>query len=156
MGVVFVEIGVLIRRVITKFELKKENFVIIPIGILISFIAAYLNSPVDFNGNTYGNIILMFFGAVPVSISIMIACRSIFSIHRRERLLSYLGQHTLFIMGFDLLSLNFTKVVLGMMGIENWINVFIFKMILLLVGSLIWTKIIDLIPNKKISKVLRY
>lgn len=108
---------------------------------------------VNFDGNRYGNVILMTIGALGICIPILelFQKRNI-----RLRILQFYGRHTLLVMGFDYFSTVVGVKLLSIFGLQHWIFVFLSKIFLLAIGIQLWTNTVKLIPNAKIKKYLQY
>ena len=111
--------------------------------------ATYLNpETVNFDDNEYGNLLLMLIAASTLSIFVIALAKHF---NPFPRLIGFWGRHTLFIMGFDY----FSGMVVSRIT-ENFLLLFLGKMILLTVGILIWNKIISVISNSKLKEVLSF
>ena len=109
----------------------------------------YLNpETVNFDNNEYGNILLMLIAASTLSVFVIALTKHF---NPFPRLIGFWGRHTLFIMGFDY----FSGMVVSRIT-ENFLFLFVGKMILLTVGILIWNKIIGVISNSKLKEVLSF
>ena len=123
--------------------------------VCIGFIAAYVNSSVSFDGNEYGNIILMVCSGLFISFGFMYLFRHICN---PPKFLSYFGKHTLFFVGFDYFSCILALKIFCKFGLlsaqNNFFTVFCFKIVILSTGLFLWNIFINRISNDKFRRVL--
>lgn len=149
MGLVFIAIGHFISeyRIMEQVNTRPQCTQMIEMILLVCIgMAAIYYNPVEavsFDGNRYGNVPLMFIGAVSICFVLFYICYQIKWKGFIANVLSYFGRHTIFIMGFDYLSGSVANRLLGKIGIANWLSVFVLKVALLFWGSLIWTTIVS-------------
>jgi hypothetical protein len=144
----FLEVGYLFKSSI-QYDVKAVAYVM---ALMIGILLICINTNVDFDGNEYGNIILMIFGALFVDMPILGISKKIYEC----KILQFYGKHTLFIMGFDYLSGHISDIILNKINFDNWFSLFILKLVILTIGVVIWNFIVSLIPNNKIKKLLKY
>lgn len=152
-AVVLICFGMWIKH--TSILEKKQ---LIPILAIIGLTAIYANpiAEVNFDNNEYGNPALMLAGALCVSMSLIILCHWIGeSDNRINHYISWLGRHTVFIMGFDYFSNTVSQLLCSKIGLGNFVVIFIVKSILLSFGCLVWNRYINFLPEKA-NKYLRY
>ena len=89
----------------------------------------------------------MFVAALTLSLCFIYCVRII---NPLPKLFSFYGKHTIFIMGFDYLSGSIAAHF-----VHQFILVFALKMIILSLGALLWTGMINIIPNEKVRHVLK-
>lgn len=119
---------------------KLEKSYIIPLGtasMVVGGVFVMLNpiSAVSFDDNRYGHLLLMFAGALLLSMSVVFfSSLSIYTQYTRFRVISsivsFFGRHTLFIMGFDYLAGIMTEIIFCKLKLEmllNWHNYFFQK-----------------------------
>ncbi len=106
----------------------------------------------------YGNYIFMLLGASFVSIALIFAAsvpkenkhmdkRSLLNLINCYVL--WLGRHTILIMAFDYQSMSLAvRIARKMLGNENWIFVFIVKIMVLNIVIVSWHQIVQRLPNK--------
>ena len=137
MAVFFMCLGLKIRE---GELIKKMPGWFVPIALVAGIAAIYFNpiDHVDFDGNRYGNVVLMLVGAVMISSVLFFICKQIHWHGRMASVLSWFGQHTLFIMGFDYFAGSLARSVLSKVGFQNWLSVFILKLVLLTAGCVAW------------------
>lgn len=145
MAVLFLEVGYIIQRsdLLHNLESKPgQGFILVVFTLIIGLVAIALNSveTVDFDGNIYGNVVLMIIGALGITIPLMYIAMRL--------------DGTRFIMGFDYFTGSISHTVLERIGIYNWVTQSVMKMVILTIGIIIWTAIIHLIPNKSIRRTL--
>lgn len=97
----------------------------------------------------------MLLGAIPIIIVLMTSCKKL-CLNRKCRTLAFFGKHTISIMAFDYWAGTIGGGILKIMGLEQWLFLFLIKISLLVVGILIWTAIVKRIPNGMIRKNLQY
>lgn len=162
MGTVFVTFGFLMKQYGLLQRFNAQSFstktLLIILFTFVGYIAILMNpvESVDFDGNPYGNVILMLIGSIPI-------CFVLFYLSYRTlwkglitNYLSWLGQHTIFIMGFDYFSGSIARGVLEKVEFDNWASVFVLKAILLTIGCLLWNWAVSKIKNKSIRQALAY
>ena len=146
MSMMFLYCGSMLKKYDLHF-MKISPMVIIVLGV-IGAVAAYINpETVNFDNNCYGNILLMFLAAITLSLCMIYFVRRI---NPLPKLFSFYGKHTIFIMGIDYLSGSITTLF-----VHQFILVFALKMVILTLGVLLWTGLINHIPNEKVRQVLR-
>ncbi len=153
MAVGFLGVGYLSAK--HKLELfeNKQWIVISVIALILGLMAIHFNSDVDFDDNKYGNLLLMFIGAI--SVSFALSC-TIYHFHPFTKFFTFFGKHTIFIMGFDYFSGAIGRMLMGYVGFENWASVFCVKIIVLTIGIYLWYWLIHFIKNEKLQSMLRY
>ena len=127
--------------------------------LIIGSICIVLNpvEQVNFDDNHYGNLFFMLCGAAFFNFGIITLC-FINKDKMKGRIascLSFLGKHTMFIMGFDYFSGNVSTIVFNQFGIGIGPVIFISKMTILVVGIHIWYFLIEKCP-KCIKNNLQY
>ena len=162
MGVVFIYSGYNLMQTNWLDNIKELSTIFQIIILTMIGVVGYLCivfNPIDvvnFDNNRYGNVCLMLIGAVSICFVLINLCYRILRKGVIAEILSWFGQHTLFIMGFDYFDGTITKILLGKIGFENWISVFCMKIILLIIGCLLWNRLVDMIKNESIRKALSY
>ena len=139
-------------------ERKFRTFTLVAVLIFMGLISIHFNhiENVSFVNNQYGNYVLMFFGAIPMVLALYLLGRTLPLKYVGGVLISLIGRHTLFILGFDYTMGRIVRVVLPDF-IQTWLTVFACKCILLFVGYQLWKVCILLIPQEKIrNHLLRY
>lgn len=162
MGIVFIHTGYMIRHlnvpgIMNRIPNAKE-FLFLASAVIIGIIAIIYNpiDSVNFDNNRYGNVILMLIGAVLICLVLFIICRRIQWKGSIAKYISWLGLHTIFIMGFDYFTGTIARSILGYIGFENWASVFVVKVLLLTVGCLGWNWAVRKIGNKSIRQALSF
>ena len=161
MGILFIYVGYLIKRTKLFERVNKVSNIglvlILSISLIISKICVSKNpiEYVSFDDNRYGNVLLMISGAVSLCFAIFVLCYKIQWKGLIAKCLSYLGKHTLFIMGFDYFAGTIAYDVLKI-KYENWLLVFLIKMIILTIGSLGWNWIVNKMKGETIRKALSF
>lgn len=69
---------------------------------------------------------------------LLFICKQLHWLGRIASVLSWFGQHTLFIMGFDYFAGSLTRSVLSKVGFQNWLLIFILKPAFLTAGCMAW------------------
>lgn len=118
MATVFIGIGYLLkeRRVLGWFE--KRPAYLQAIGLICIAVLGILSihfNPIDsigFDGNCYGNALLMLIGALSICFVLFYLCYRINWSGAVAKILSWFGQHTIFIMGFDYFSGSIAEKIL--------------------------------------------
>lgn len=159
MGIMFFYVGYLIKEKRFLFDVKCYiAFISVIIGVF-----CIINNPidyVDFDGNIYGNIFLMVFGAILTIFSVSYSCYKYFKRNENSKfgkMLAYYGRHTLFIMGFDYFVGTICFRIASIVGQEkNWIIIFFFKLIWLTLEIEIWTVLVKRIRNDGAKKYLSF
>lgn len=127
--------------------------------LIIGSICIVLNpvEQVNFDDNHYGNLFFMLCGAACFNFGIITLCfiNKDKMEGRIASCLSFLGRHTMFIMGFDYFSGNVSTIVFNQFGIGIGPVIFISKMTILVVGIHIWYFLIKKCP-KCIKNNLQY
>lgn len=153
MAVCFLGIGFVTYK--NKKLLFENNWYLIFIfsSLILGMLSIYFNSYVNFDNNEYGNIVLMLTGSVFMSYAL--SC-IIYHFHPFEKLFSFYGRHTIFIMGFDYFSDMIGSKILSIFCFDNWLSVFCVKIIIITLGIYVWYWMIHFIPNEKVQKMLRF
>ena len=159
MGIMFVASGHIIRteNLLEKFDALSPAKQISLLLMMFSAgsAAIILNyTHADFDNNNYGNVILMFIGAAGISSGLFCTAKRIFSY--KAGFLGYLGQHTLFIMGFDYVSNRIAKYSLKFLGLNNWPAALIMKLLVIMTGLMLWDMLIKRIPDERCRKILSF
>lgn len=160
MGVVFITCGYFVKKAnifdaIKGFDLiRKVVFVTGLIAIGIPMVIYNPIDTVDFDGNRYGNVLMMFIGAISIGLTLLYTCQTAKMTGIFSRYLVFMGRNTLFIMGFDYFTGSVASVALSHYGLNNWGSIFVVKMIALSFGILIWNGIVKVIRNEKIKNIL--
>lgn len=123
------------------------------VAAVLGLVCIHFNTIVSFDDNKYGNLALMISGAV--SASYAISCL-IYHFHPFAKMFTFFGKHTIFIMGFDYFSGAIGRKAMRLLGFENWLPVFIVKLIIIIIGIYLWYWLIHFIKNEKIQELLRY
>jgi hypothetical protein len=153
MAVLFIWIGLYLKE---KLNIEDINIIGVIILLVVGILSVKYNSvEVNFDNNRYGNPILMAIGAFCLCIVVVWLS---FNLSKRFgcKILQFYGQHTIFIMGFDYFTGTIVKGVLYKIGIDNWLPVFVGKILILTVGIIIWMAMVNKIKNKKIRDILQY
>ena|GEM_PF-560778 len=162
MGVLFLAIGQTVRQknIMDKFDRLGifKRICLLTVVLCIGSFSIVNNRFVDFNSNTYGNLILMILGSCCLSFFIMAICHKCLNgANIVTRGLSYLGRHTIYIIGFDYFSGRVATYILNTYSFGDWFIRFCIKMMLLIVGMRLWYFIIGLLgKNSKIYKLLSF
>lgn len=146
MGVLFAYIGYVAknRKWIEKFESVNKwlQFAIVVLSVVIGLILVYLNpiASVSFDNNRYGNSFMMIGGALLLNFPLMYICYYFSHFIINGELLScflmYMGNNTIFIMGFDYVCSSIALKLLQGYGI--WQSMFLIKVCLLSAGIILW------------------
>lgn len=165
-AVLFLHVGFLLKKYDLINKIKPSLTYIC--GCVIGMIAIYYNPIriVNFDSCEYGEFFLMILGALSVSIMIMFFCVQI-SEKFKFKFLSFLGKHTVFIMGFDYFSARIFKKIMQIFlnvdftfwdsgELKAWIVYFIGKLVILTIGAVIWTFVVNKISSPRIRKLLSY
>lgn len=162
MGTVFIGIGYLLKkeRVLCWVEKRPAWLQIIGLICIVAFgvLSIHLN-PIDavgFDGNRYGNVLLMLIGALSICFVLFYLCYRINWSGAVAKILSWFGQHTIFIMGFDYFSGSIAGRILDKAGFQNWLSMFLLKVIILSIGCLIWSAIVRRLKSESLRKVLSF
>lgn len=160
MALLFIEYGNWINRINVIEKLNKFNycytFVICAVLAIAGFIMINVNhvKMVDFNGRTFGNPLIMVVGAITVSTSLIFTFAK-FPLFGSNKILQYLGRHTIFIMGFDYFCGTIVRFILKILLTERiWIVEFTLKMLMLLLGIFVWNGIVKSVSNERLQKIL--
>lgn len=155
MGVLFIEVGILLRK---RFNTSMSYMPLpVAVGILIPIGYIVINiNPVDavsFDNNKYGNIILMIVGSLLTIVVVIVVLQKL-CMRFKCRYLSFLGKYTIFIMEFDYFSGTVAGVILRKIGHSNWLMMFVLKLLLLTGGILSWITIAKQVRNISERKLL--
>lgn len=108
------------KRILQRFSNQVFSVRIAVFVLLISLgcFAIMMNpiSAVSFDSNRYGNVVLMYIGALTLSAAFFLLFYSIPWKGVIANYLSYLGKHTIFLMGFDSFAGGIATGVLGKIG----------------------------------------
>ena len=161
MGVFFVYLGYVSGKLFADKCQKNTGGInlLVVLLLIIGSICIVLNpvEQVNFDDNHYGNLFFMLCGAAFFNFGIITLC-FINKDKMKGRIascLSFLGKHTMFIMGFDYFSGNVSTIVFNQFGIGIGPVIFISKMTILVVGIHIWYFLIEKCP-KCIKNNLQY
>lgn len=161
MALAFVSIGyeLKINKILYKIKHlgKLESFILITSFTVTGIIAIKYNpvNNVDVDANIYGNLLAMIIGAVTISTVIMLLCYMHCNNGIVAKILSWIGRHTVFIIGFDYFSSDRAISILHNAHISvNWVNWFVLKCAILFCGMIIWYSIMNVIKNKRIYKII--
>ena len=162
MGTVFILTGSVLRKYdilgkIKRYTLPKKVLVFVIISTFGVFGICY--NPIDmvnFDNNRYGDVLLMLIGAVSISLVLIFLCYVIKWKGLIANGLSWFGRHTIFIMGFDYFSGGVASKILTKTRLQNWASMFAMKILILLVGCLIWTAIVRKIKWVSVRKMLSF
>ena len=130
--------------------------------IAIGCAAIMLNpvSLVSFDSNRYGNVALMYVGALSITFVFFFLFYRIPWKGKTANYMSFFGKHTIFFMGFDSFSGLIAKSVLGRCGLTersvNWVLEFMMKIVLLTVACIVYNFIIKQIKNEPIKNALSF
>ena len=162
MAVVFIYLGHQLKSHMLMDEIKKARTITqISICVLLLFVgvtAIYFNpiETVSFDGNRYGNVFLMLIGAFSICFVLFYFCYIIPWKGVISKYLSWLGQHTIFIMGFDYFSGSLSRGILSMAGLANWACEFVLKVIILTIGCIFWSFVVSKIKIESIRQTLSF
>ena len=162
MGTVFVASGFAIahNQFLQQFwsQSKQKCLLIVVVTFIIGLSSIYLNpiEQVSFNNNRYGNIALMLLGAIGICGTLVTVAYRFPWEKTHFHYLVWLGQHTIFVMGFDYFTGSIARFVLGKVGFENWLSVFFLKILMLTIGCFVWTWAISKIKAVRVRKVLMF
>ena len=156
MGIVFMYFGFLVKE---KGLLARTNVLISLLLIPLGLYLINLNpvSTVSFDGNSYGNPILMVSGAAAMIFAITLPIMRTESLAERWyiKCFSIPGQHTLFIMAFDYLSR--TLCIHGLKINEmDWALVLAGKIVILCIGYTVWSMMLRKIKNEQLRQLLAF
>ena len=162
MAVFFVMIGdYLHSRSITFVKtLNKVRIRLPPLALLVcvGFTGIEFNKIEWMNcmWNDYGNYFLMIIGAVSVNISLYIVFQHIDFENKIGTMLSKIGQHTLFILGFEYTTGRIARLILPG-SIQNCLTVYLLKLLILFIVFIIWSQLLRMVRNERIRKhLLKY
>ena len=162
MAVVFVMFGQMMKQCefIASIKCMVPIVRLLFLTLFVGFgLLAIVNNPVEsvsFDNNQYGNVIFMIVGASSISLVIFYMC---YSIHWKgfvAKTFSFFGRHTIFIMGFDYFSNTIASYILQRINLFSWGYLFLLKMMLLVIGILIWNGVIGRIGNDRIRRALSF
>ena len=162
MGVIFVYAGHLLRKPDGLAKLRKlPPWKLVPLFLLllIAGLCSVFGNPaehVSFDNNRYGNVFLMLSGGLTISFVLFGLFDRIPWKGPIAKLLSWLGRHTVFIMGFDFFLGTVVRNVLEAVGLNHWALMFGIKTVILTVGCLAWTWCIGKIKNKSLRQALSF
>ena len=161
MGVGFIYVGYMIKRLDVLEKMRKTSIawqvlLLLLLGTAGMFSIYFNPDRASFNNNRYGNVFLMIGGAITICFVVFYLCYRIPWKGWIAKYLSWLGKHTIFIMGFDLFCRSVARGILEKIGFNNWASVFIFRVVVLSAGCLVWTWCVNKIRNESIRKALSY
>lgn len=150
LGVVFMYIGLYIKenKIIEKIDTKDSILCLIGLFI-IGFYCIFTNPRIDINTNKLNNIILMYVGAISISVFIIICTKAFFSMNK---ILELYGKNTILFMGFNYAINTYSNAiwtrtpVLNSISYTWWLNVFI-NLIVLYVVIIVWNKLKEKYPR---------
>lgn len=166
-AILFFHIGQIVK---TKEKILDEKLTVYKFGVvttlltILSLISTHYNSleEISFNNNDYGNLALFLLGSIPIILAIILICKK-FAVVCKCNILKFFGKHTLFIMGFDYFSSSIVNMVFNQfLDIEisemsiGWILCFVCKIIILVIGVILWSFVISKVPNKELRKILAF
>lgn len=161
MGVFFLYVGYMIHRLDVLGKMKQVSIVWQMLITLLlgtaGMLSIYFNPDrASFDNNRYGNVFLMIIGAITTCFVVFYLCYRIPWKGWIAKYLSYLGKHTIFILGFDFFCGSVARGILGKIGFNHWASVFVFKVVVLTAGCLIWNWCVNKIRNESVRKALTY
>lgn len=150
------------KRNILDPEITKQKFRVLTLSaalVCVGLISIHFNRIdfVAFAKNRYGDYIPMLLGATSMILALYLLGRILpFERVGGGTLISLIGRHTLFILGFDFTMGRIARVVLPD-PIQTWLTIFICKCILLFVGYQFWRFCVLRIPQEKVrDHLLKY
>lgn len=155
MAIPFIEFGHQIRmRLCNGWEMAQRNRTVFMLVLMLLYVICvkYNTETVSFDNNRYGDALFMFCGALAATAGLFYL--SIVYLDRAN-FFSWIGRHTIFVVGFDYFSKFVAEWTLNKVNLYGWFSLFISKMILLIIGVFIWGRIIKIFP-KKIERCLRF
>lgn len=162
MAVVFLYAGHILKQTNLLEKLKDltlfSQILIFPIMGVLGMLAIIYNptDSVSFDGNHYGNCLLMIVGALLICLILFYLCYIVPWGGICAKVLSWYGKHTVFIMGFDYFAGSIARGVLSKLGLEKWPSLFLIKVILLAVLCLIWNFLVGRIKSIGVRKMLLF
>ena len=128
-------------------------FIAILIIIWYQMVIINIDPHIDFDARNYGNYLAMFVGSIALSFAVICIVVQMHFVNR-NKVLIFLGQHTIFLMGFDYFSESIAKVVFRILHMHSWAMMFVIKCLVLFIGLFIWQQLCLQIKHKGIRNLL--
>lgn len=157
MAVPFIAAGYGIRwySILKKCGISLKKMAILWITAVPAGAAAILYNGVmvNFDNNEYGNPLLMIIGAAGFLMPLLCLCSRLSDKHQNPMLhaISSLGRHTIFVMGFDYFAGSLAGLITA-----RWYLFFLIKCMILVIGLVIWYRLIGVIKNRRVRGILSF
>lgn len=148
MAILFIEYGRHIRlRLCNGLGIRQKSKIIFMLALTVLYVICVKCNveTVSFDNNRYGDALFMIGGALAPVSGLLYLSRVFLN---RANFFSWIGRHTIFIIGFDYFSGTVAEWILWKINLYDWVSLFALKMVLLIMGIVIWNSLVKVFPKK--------